>query len=1266
MDSRLSELTSAVDAGDFRQALRLANQQLLRVQKQLHGDPAIQLQQQCIIKSIKVIILVRQGKTDEALELLRQLPRDDAELNWYLCIAYKELRNGNRLAPCRVASLPTLSLAEARNEVKTLEIFNTLDANHDRFQEILRLYGTYRKPRYLLWTIVAAIMSTRHPNGRKRLHLAQQLLRQLPLPNSPSDLTPPRMQDPKVNIQLRDANATLMVHISVLRQSNKIDDALDLLSRYENCCLHPGEFSALRIQLLAECGKIDRALKEAEDALADPEIEAEFWGAFVRLAAAQGEEATAKAFEKLRCINGFPAAAAALELLLQRGLELVDGHDRLLSDSGFEALWKAVEHHGNPVEGLFHLLKNYASDYSAFRFFRDYAGRFNIRQRLQLRSLLLDLRPGLFAAAQQPGASPGDIRRLLTIDKSLLALGEWMHKNASSAQRIVEWRQLFTQHCARSRMECLMAELIGLSVEIFLRWDRESEDARPEDGRQEKDPWNRRRFLFEALAWINAGLYTEGLRHSPLLHQTRCALGFVMGDMFAINESFAAMDVKQSLLLSLALYQTSAQADYGLLGHLGRFCRILNETREDIVEAYGDYLSSAVEEGSFSWIPEYRLSALMIQHSLDMALVTLQEVLFQICERNGRGSAELLMLSPLISSPLPDRLGASALRSAGLCREPFEWWLTAAALNSPASDPSLGAFAPLTSCELGLSCISTTQPDVLFGRELSHPIRRALQLHKSRQTLNLSVSERTDEAAAVHPDPVPTSGQGDSSEIELMEAAINEEERALFAFWQAGMHPKIWRSAWPSRLLGAEATHLLSRYHFFKGPPRPIARRHGTSLERNGRLYRAWFSRCEYEALEALEGSWADSSLEPSRESSYEKRSDEEEPDVQSLPQGSPYAEPYCEPYGVCCASQTCAARRAVSPEPATGYFTPYDTPTEDSTVRDAASVTYGATGALNELVGSLRRSIPSRIRRLRLLFAVARPSAEMDAEQVQAIQRLLAELRQVLQGPRCGCGRTAWPTASSRHTDPLGTSNCTSSSCRMLEALYSHQCAALTVFKAAFELSRDPEETKTNSPSEETARVTNQLCEALDGCREFLMACCTSVLDSIGELKGLGRPPLAEAAAGVRFAVFDALFGLSQVSTVSLLLVLIVCQQLRLWNHALSRTKGIETTPFSVVMADARPSLDAFINCMRGQHKSLVDAMDTASQLESIGCPPWLESTDRLSYGHAGDTLMEEARQRVRAGLCSSYIETTFAICRVMETRVDAIADCLQLARIP
>lgn len=43
--------------------------------------------------------VVSLGKTEEGLELLRQLPREDPELNWYLCIAYKELRNGSK-PPC--------------------------------------------------------------------------------------------------------------------------------------------------------------------------------------------------------------------------------------------------------------------------------------------------------------------------------------------------------------------------------------------------------------------------------------------------------------------------------------------------------------------------------------------------------------------------------------------------------------------------------------------------------------------------------------------------------------------------------------------------------------------------------------------------------------------------------------------------------------------------------------------------------------------------------------------------------------------------------------------------------------------------------------------------------------------------------------------------------------------------------------------------------------------------------------------------------------
>lgn len=46
------------------------------------------------------------------------------------------------------------------------------------------------------------------------------------------------------------------------------------------------------------------------------------------------------------------------------------------------------------------------------------------------------------------------------------------------------------------------------------------------------------------------------------------------------------------------------------------------------------------------------------------------------------------------------------------------------------------------------------------------------------------------------------------------------------------------------------------------------------------------------------------------------------------------------------------------------------------------------------------------------------------------------------------------------------------------------------------------------------------------------------------------------------------------------------VCVQL--WHRTLVRTDGVETSSFSVVVAEARPSLDAFINCVRGQQKSV------------------------------------------------------------------------------
>ncbi|KAL8272859.1 hypothetical protein Esti_003246 [Eimeria stiedai] len=1245
MEGRFSDLTAAIDSGDFRQALRLANQQLLRAQKQLHADPAAHLQQQLLVKSIKVIILVRQRKTEEALELLRQLPRDDPDLDYYLCIAYKELRNENRLSPCRVACLPTLSLAEARDEVRVLDIFSGFGVNSEHFQQdVLRLYGTYRKPHYLLWALVAALVSTHHLTGRKRLQLAQQLLRQLPLPDPPKQITSQFMKEPRVNIQLRDANAALIVRLSVLRQCNSFDDALDLLKAYQNCCLQAGEYSGMRIQLLIENGKIKEALQEAEKAMADPELETQFIGAFVRLAVAQGEEATTKAFKKLQKMDSFSASAASLDLLAHRGLELMGGHDRLLSERGLDVLWKSVRSLGDPVEGLYLLLKDHGHNYCAFRFFRENASRFTNRQKLQLREMLLDLRPEVFKAAQPTDASHNDLRKFLTIDKCLLALGEWETRNASSAARIAEWRRLFLDHCKSPRKECLVAEFIGMSVEVFLRWDREAENARGGGGQEDADPWVQRRFLFEALSWIDAGLNTEGLEYSPLLHQMRYVLGFVLGNYSALRRSFVAMDIKQSLLLSLGLFETSLQADYALVSPQTRSCRMINDTREDVVEAYCDYLSSSVEEGGFSWIPEYRLWGLLTQHALDVELASLQGVLCQVCEAEGRGSAELLVMPPQLSASLPEQLDACALRAAAECSEPMEWWATAAAVSHPScTGPFFGGYASLTSKDLGPACISIERQEAVCARELAHPVRRSLQLHKARRSLEQFAKEKkgkeskaaTDtqlESAEMDGNPQ-ASGEEAASAAAMMEAAFDEEEKALFASWVAGLHPKVWQSVWPSRLLGGQGNHLISRHEIVKGPPQPVAdRMHCISAKEEVGVFKPWVNANEAELLAALNSSSA-AAASVNNETSNKRQEKEPGSEQESFPPHS---------------------------EGRNGSTSQQDSVFVETSSRDSESQTLATSflpcespGAFNEVSGLLRRSIPGRIRRLRLLFAVLRPSAEMRLEQTEAIERLQAELQQVLRGSKGGLARPAWPSASSRHTEPLKTAFCSLSSSRLLTGLYSHQLAALDAFNCAFTLPKNPHEPKrAKSIVPSVALAFEKVCILVvcfcPSFSEFVMCCCTSVLDTVGELKGLGRPPLAEKSGGIRFAIFDALFGLGQASTVSLLLLLGFCQQLRLWHHALTRAKSVEEeTSFSSVLAEARPSLDAFITCMRGQHKSLVEAMETASQLEPIGRPPWEEASEQFPYNAQGDVLMDQARQRTRSGMSTSYIETAIGICK-------------------
>ncbi|XP_026191216.1 uncharacterized protein LOC34621127 [Cyclospora cayetanensis] len=862
------------------------------------------------------------------------------------------------------------------------------------------------------------------------------------------------------------------------------------------------------------------------------------------------------------------------------------------SAHGFEALWEAVKPHGDPVESLFSFMKEHGSHYCAFRFFRSYAGRLSVSQRLRLRRLLLELHPGLLAAAEVAEATHQDLRSLITLDKALLGRygldsfpDEWSRRTAGAAARLQEWRRLFLQHGNRQRMESLSADLIGMSVEVFMRWDRELEDPRSAGDQQEKDPWARRRYLFEALSLVEAGLCVEPLRTSPMLHQIRVGLSFLVGDTYAIHQSFAAMEVKQILLLSMGLYLTAAQQDYetppsqrSLQGYAAPRLKQLLSRGACVGVQYTDYLSAAVEEGSFSWLPEFRLWGLITQHSLDGLLVTLQDALYRLYERGGFGPSDLLFNVPT-EPAMADLVRGGALRARALNRGPLEWWLTTMAVMPPVADAwgeAVGALGGLTCSDLGASCISLLPPEELHARELTHPIRRALVLHKTRKIV-LKRASPTQQAAAegedvqsINKEQQQTAGapgeQEGPCEAAILEATFQAEEKALFAVWQANLQPKIWHSAWPSRLLGAEANHALTRHNFIQGPPRPdvslTAGAPGTAETLTGeagdrQLYVPWLSDGEREVLDAL----ASGSLGASRQDQEGeggghrcgKREDEGQPPSPSLEKRADCSWNWTVPW---CSAPHCAARRHPK-EPLTGACegerprgAPQESLPDENGAKNAADVLSGAEGAFKEAVSSLRRSIPGRARRLRLLFAVLRPSVGFNEEQLREMDRFVAELKQVIDASQQLRGK-ARKLDSERSTKRVPTS--------AMEKGVS---------------------------TEATVAVSNHLCEALDGCRDCMMACCTAILDGIGELKGLGRPLLA--GENVRLSLFDALFVLSQVGVVSLALIGTLFQQLALWHQALCKTQGVKSTVFSVMMTDAQPSIDAFLECLRAQHKSV------------------------------------------------------------------------------
>ncbi|CDI80696.1 hypothetical protein, conserved, partial [Eimeria acervulina] len=566
----------------------------------------------------------------------------------------------------------------------------------------------------------------------------------------------------------------------------------------------------------------------------------------------------------------------------------------------------------------------------------------------------------------------------------------------------------------------------------------------------------------------------------------------------------------------------------------------------------------------------------------------------------------------------------------------------------------LGALYPLTSIDLGIGAPRLLRGEELVAHELAHPARRALLLLKALKALKEQQQQQQQQQEGGGDERKDKKREKQDQEGETRDrktdkqqqnrdcllSAIREplfaaaaaavEEKALFAHWIAEMRPDPWKSIWPSRLFGSQSMHALLRLESVEdasfsfsslssdkannsiisssssSAAAAVATAAAAAAAATGgeQLFAAPLTAAEQQVLQSVAGFIGRGAPSPFA-AAWE-------------PQQQETAESCCS----CCTSSPCKSRRdqggsaaaaaaaaatAAPAADASGALNNVKETEEEETDEQIYS-----NSALEDAIASLRRSIPGRARRLRLLFVIMQPSLDYGEARLQEIDRYIAELQQGLNGSVCSSFSSAWPSAACSQTNILGSSRCCCSTCAVLFGVYRQQCLILQVLRRAMNLHKQTQSCTKEGLAEETVSISNHFCEALDSCREVLMMCCTSVFDGVGELRGLGRPAVAAASRAQRLLLFDGLFGLAQAASVSFALILFVLQQLTGLGAAAAAATAAAATAAAATAAAAIAVEFHFDSILF----RLVEAMNTARQLESIGQPPWINfSSNNLMY---------------------------------------------------
>ncbi|PHJ16369.1 n-acetyltransferase b complex non catalytic subunit [Cystoisospora suis] len=639
------QIRASIDAGEYKEAIRLASQHLIRKGGSRNNETA------SLFKALRTVALTRCGQEDDAVTAARELERVEdksLEATRLVSVAFKELREVYYLPPTRASARQFLPLSEAEDACAFLDSLASSSLRFDKLQQgAWKLFSKFKRPKYLEWVLVCILLQGIGPTSEATWSLAQKLLAKLPpiggLPQvarSPPDV----MRTPVGCCQRRDAYARFILEFSVLRQSSQYPEALELLDQQKGISLVALEELSLRLQILLEAGRLREAFEISKQLLECAPLNVRNYENCIRIALAcedTGEGRTLLKDLEARWRAAFHTSfEAAYALLALHRLAVVrplsDACHQVWTDDCLEEMWPDGAR-GELVKCIVEFVQAHGHDSRTFFTLRGLLGCLPASLQSCCATSLQELRGTWHSLFQErleaAETKTKDAEKREETNPSGLAASSVTAELDTALKNVVSGRD-------RSAAD----ELLLLAADVLLYLDFES--CRSEAGAfaqrsqaTSTDPLLRRRFYFIALTLLSQAVSSQdasgpGVSPPAAAPGHRAVLQWLtasVGLLTTSKELFSSLDIKNAMLASLGYSLLFPLSDYGFSGDVVKIGKQIQNLSEDTINSTTDGLCACLEEGSYTAIADCLLSRNAVCASLLTSVAELEGCIHQSC-----------------------------------------------------------------------------------------------------------------------------------------------------------------------------------------------------------------------------------------------------------------------------------------------------------------------------------------------------------------------------------------------------------------------------------------------------------------------------------------------------------------------------------------------------------------------------------------------------------------------------------------------------------